>query len=354
MAPAALTPLIPSRQYPFRQMDHDVTVSPRTRKRRWPWIVALTVAGVLVAAAGAGGAYLFSLTNTYNAEVDKLEVSEAFPDVSVRPAPVDQEHDGARNILLLGSDTRGQLADDIDGVRGQRSDTMMVVHVPASGESVQVMSIMRDNWVEIPGHGEHKINAAMALGGVPLTVQTIESIIDVRIDHVAIVDFEGLAGLTDALGGVTVDNPKAFKSFAQGPITLDGASALSYVRERYAFSDGDYQRVRNQQAFIKGLISTVLSRDTLTDPGRISGMVGAIAPYLTVDEGLDVATVTDLGLRLSNLRADDIVFFTSPNLGTGMVGDQSVVFPDWNALDDLAQAFRTDTVDTFVAQLNDG
>ena len=330
-------------------------VTPRTRKRRWPWIVVLSLVGVLFAGAAVAGVYLWNLSNAYNDSVTTLDDAEAFPDVSVRPAPVEEEHAGARNILLLGSDTRGQVGDDLDDIRGQRSDTMMIVHIPADNQSVQVMSIMRDNWVPIPGRGHHKINAALALGGVPLTVQTIESIIDVRIDHVAIVDFEGFAGLTDALGGVTVDNPKAFtgrgKTFAQGPITLGGADALTYVRERYAFSDGDYQRVRNQQAYIKGLIGEILSRDTLTDPGKISNMVGAISPYLTVDAGLDVGTIADLGLRLRDLRPADIDFFTSPTLGTGMVGDQSVVHPDWGALDDLARAFRADAVGAFAEKL---
>ncbi|MGO8610054.1 LCP family protein, partial [Rhizobium johnstonii] len=78
-------------------------------------------------------------------------------------------------------------------------------------------------------------------------VQTIESIIDVRIDHVAVIDFEGFAGLTDALGGVPVNNEIAFTrggvNYAAGPITLDGDHALGFVRERYSFTDGDYQRV---------------------------------------------------------------------------------------------------------------
>src|SRR5690606_401872 len=106
------------------------------------------------------------------------------------------------------------------------------------------MSIMRDNWVNIQGHGEAKINAAVAYGGIPLAVNTVENFIDARIDHVALIDFESFKGLTDAVGGVTVNNTIAFDSingghgfsFAQGEITLNGDEALAFVRERYAFS----------------------------------------------------------------------------------------------------------------------
>src|SRR5690606_3044864 len=126
--------------------------------------------------------------------------------------------------------TRG--TGDGDELRG-RADTIMVVHVPADHETVQVMSIMRDNWVPIPGRGEAKVNAAMAWGGMPLMVETVESLIDTRIDHVAVIDFESFKGLTEAVGGVTVDNPRSFRAvsgqrFEEGEITLIGDDALAF------------------------------------------------------------------------------------------------------------------------------
>src|SRR5690625_7217398 len=107
----------------------------------------------------------------------------------------------------------------------------------------------------------------MAYGGVPLMVQTVEGLIDQRIDHVAVVDFNGFQNMTNALGGVEVNNPRAFSydgtQFAQGPISLNGEEALTFVRSRN-FSDGDYTRVENQQLFMKSMAGEVLSRDTLT------------------------------------------------------------------------------------------
>ena len=151
----------------------------------------------------------------------------------------------------------------------------MLVHVPGNGSGVYVASIMRDTWVEIPGDGSHKINAAFAYGGVPLAVLSIETLLDTRIDHVAAVDMEGFKGLTDALGGVEVDVPVAFDAsqlkghhFAAGEQSMNGEQALAFVRERKAFVDGDYQRVRDQQVFLKALLGELTSLETPPTPAR--------------------------------------------------------------------------------------
>ncbi|WP_188549880.1 LCP family protein [Sediminivirga luteola] len=316
------------------------------KKGRWVWITALVVAGAMLLAACVAGVYLWRLSNSFDSQAERLDSSEIFPQEENRPADVNED---SKNILLLGSDTRGELEDDIADIRGQRADTIMVANIPADRSSVQVMSIMRDNWVEIPGHGQAKINAALAYGGVPLLVETIEGLIGTRIDHVAIVDFEGFKDITDALGGVTVQNEVAFTkgehTFNQGQIILGGEEALTYVRERYAFSDGDYQRARNQQAYIMGVVQKVLSRDTLTSPGRIADLVDAVAPYMVTDDGLSSSTAAGIGFSLRNLRSDDIRFFTSPTNGTGTAGGgQSVVLPDWDSWEQLREAFENDTV----------
>jgi LCP family protein required for cell wall assembly len=277
-----------------------------------------------------------------------------FPDEASRPAaPADAA--GGQNILLLGSDTRGANDGSIADLTGQRSDTIMVVHVPANRENIFVMSIMRDSWLEIPGRGEAKINAAMSYGGVPLAVQTVEGLLGARIDHVAIVDFTGFKGITDALGGVDIDNPIGFDSshlkghyFTEGIQRLNGAEALAFVRERYAFSDGDFQRARNQQAFIKAVLGKSLTAETLTNPARISGLVGAIAPYLAVDDGLNSAYVAGLAVELRDVRVGDVTFFTLPTTGTGTSPDgQSIVVIDQERLKAVQQGFQTDTLDAY-------
>jgi len=316
--------------------------APRSKKKRDRIKVAFfIVLSVLLIAMIAGGIYAWSLMNAFN---EREVLDDAFPDDSSRPAAVE----GAQTFLLLGSDSR----EGMDSGKLGRSDAIMVAHVPADHGTVQVMSIMRDNWVEIPGHGNNKINAATALGGIPLMVQTVEKLIDTRIDHVAIIDFESFKGLTTAVGGVTVDNPKAFKArsgeqFEAGQITLEGSDALAFVRERKAFANGDYQRAANQQLLVKGLISKVLSAETLTNPGKISALVNEVSPYLTTDSGLDAGYVVGLGLSMKDIRSNDVHFFTSPTLGTGTVSGQSIVKPDFDGLAQISQAIKDGTLDEY-------
>lgn len=325
------------------------TISPKRRR----WRIALISTGAALAVLVAGvGVYALSLALRFDSAI---KIDDVFPDDSLRPPVAEIEGAAAQNILLLGSDTHGSIGGTLVGAQGTRSDTMMILHIPADRESMQVMSLMRDFWVDIPGHGKAKLNAALAYGGIPLVVQTIEGIIDSRIDHVAIVDFKGFEGITNALGGVTIDNPIAFSAtnrdgqhFAKGPIKLDGAQALTFVRERHAFVDGDYQRVRNQQLFIRGVMRATLSRETLTNPVTISNLVSAIAPFIAVDRGLDSRYAIALGFELRDLRVDDVRFFTMPTLGVGREGSQSIVKVNWDEVPKIQAAFRNDTLDEYV------
>ena len=189
-------------------------------------VSVVSVVAVLLVLVGAAGIYAASLSQKFESSETLTEV---FPDEKLRPAPVEGEAAVAQNILLLGSDTRGAISGSLDSASGNRSDTMMVVHISADRKDIHVMSIMRDSWVTIPGRGEAKMNAALAYGGVPLVIQTVESLIDTRIDHVAIVNFAGFKAITDALGGVTVNNAIAFdrkgEHFAQGLLNLNGTDA---------------------------------------------------------------------------------------------------------------------------------
>ncbi|KAB1641677.1 LCP family protein [Gulosibacter chungangensis] len=316
-------------------------------KGRGKKIVLISIASVLVLLLVAVGLVWWNIQTKLN-EIEQIE--NAFPDDSKRPAPFDGE-DAPLNILLLGSDSRADSSESLLTDLGSRADTIIVAHISGDRESIQLMSIMRDSWVEIPGHGEMKINAALSLGGVPLMVETVESLIDQRIDHVAMIDFNGFKGVTDALGGVTVHNQYAFSSgghdFPVGPITLSGDQALVFVRERYSFEDGDYQRVANQQLFLKAAMSQLISRDTLTNPGKLNELLGAVTPYVATDSSLNGQAMFNLGTSMTSVRTRDVNNFTLPTDGTGMIGDESVVYVNWDELETLREKFATDDLTNY-------
>jgi LCP family protein required for cell wall assembly len=232
---------------------------------------------------------------------------------------------------------------------------MMWVHIPADRKGIYIMSIMRDTWVDIPGHGESKMNSAMAYGGIPLTVQTLEGMFDTRLDNVAIIDFEGFKAMTDALGGVEVNVPVAFNtqhfSFPAGKQELTGEQALAFVRERKAFSDGDYQRVKNQQVFMKAVLSRFLTAETLTNPGTLSKLVDTVSPYVSVDSSLDAGKAAALGVGLRDVRASNVTSFTLPTSGIGTSDDgQSIVLRDDTAIAEIRNALKNDTLGAYLQQ----
>ncbi|MDH6235366.1 LCP family protein [Cryobacterium sp. CG_9.6] len=323
----------------------------QTPRKRTGWRIALISVGtVVLLVAGGAGAYAWNLTRTFDTKTQKI--TEVFPENEAnRPAELEGEAAKSQNILLLGTDTRGSINGSIDDISGQRSDTVMVVNIPADRTKISVMSIMRDSWLEVPGYGQAKINAALSYGGVPLAVETVEGLLGVRMDHVAIIDFDGFTGVTDALGGVDIENSIGFNSyhlkghyFEPGTLHVNGTEALAFVRERYAFQDGDFQRTRNQQIFIQAVLKQALSAETLTSPGKVSALIGAVAPYLAVDDGFNSSYVAGLGVELRSVRVGDVNFFTLPTLGTGTAGGQSVVNIDWNELPLLQQAFQSDAL----------
>jgi LCP family protein required for cell wall assembly len=180
------------------------------------------------------------------------------------------------NILVLGSDVRtGESIDKSQSGPG-RSDTIMLVH--AAFGSVRKLSIPRDVEVDIPGHGINKINAAYALGGPALTIETVESFLGngLKVNHLVEVDFKNFPDFIDSLGGVTVNNKTRICSppfdnfwkglhFKKGEIELDGRRALGYARVRKnscAPAEDDRARAARQQQVLSAIGSQVKSPST--------------------------------------------------------------------------------------------
>ena len=257
------------------------------------------------------------------------------------------------DILLLGSDSRAGSADAAK-VSGQRADTIMLMHIPKDGSGVYLISIMRDSWVNIPGYGSAKVNAALNYGGIGLQVATIEQLLGIKIDHVAEIDFTGFKDLTNAVGGVDVQVPVAFKtgvwSYTPGTMHMDGSTALAFVRERYSFAAGDYQRVRNQRAYLRGLYNTLKAQGALSSIGKFKTVVDSLSGYLTVDKGLDSSQVANLAAPVITNGSTAMHMMCLPNAGPGWSMDgQSIVLVDQKANADLTRALQNDKITDFTS-----
>lgn len=256
------------------------------------------------------------------------------------------------NILLLGSDTRS--GSEAALVSGSRADTIMLMHIPADGKGVYLVSIMRDTWVDIPGYGPAKINAALNYGGISLQVATVENLVGVKIDHVAEMEFEGFKSLVNAVGGVDVQVPFAFTSnvwtFTPGLMHLNGSGALSFVRERYSFADGDYQRVRNQRAFLRGLYNTMKAKGALNNVASFQSAIESLTGYMRVDQGLNAVQIAQIAAPVLTNGDTTMRMTTLPNAGPGWSYDgQSIVLVNQAANAQLANALQHDTMDQFMA-----
>lgn len=200
-----------------------------------------------------------------------------------------------RNVLLVGSDSRAGLTQEErnrlgtgSDTGGARTDSILVLHT-GRGDST-LLSVPRDSYVEIPGHGQNKINAAFALGGPKLLVQTIEQNTGLELDGYMEIGFGGFAHVVDAVGGVDIcvkndmDDEKAHINLKKGCQNLDGKNALGYVRARYSDPEGDLGRAKRQREFLGALSRKVMTPANLLLPWRVHSLGTATASALTVGD----------------------------------------------------------------------
>jgi LCP family protein required for cell wall assembly len=316
-------------------------------RRRLAVFVSLGALALVAATAGLGG-WLY--VRSIDSGVHRDDVFAHTPE-SVRPTKV---ADDAVNVLLMGADSN-----DADA-GSSRADTIILIHLPADRRSAQLISIPRDTWLRVPRSTnsgastvQAKINAAFAWGGAPLMVRTVETFTGVRIDHTMVIDFAGFARIIDALGGVDVTVDRDFTSssapyhvYRTGPQHMDGTLALDYARQRKPFADGDFTRMRHQRAIIAAVFDKAAHLGLLTGPATLDGVIRSTAAAVTVDQGM---SILDMAGVLRDLKSSNLAMLTSPSAGTGMVGNQSVVFANPAADAELYSAVRNDTVDTWLA-----
>ncbi len=244
----------------------------RRRRRRWPYILlSLLLAAVVVTV----GSYFYLDSRLHRKDV--LTNSADTP---------------GTNWLIVGSDSRQGLSREQENKlatgrdAGSRTDTMMLLHTGAGGTTL--VSLPRDSYVAIPGHGHNKLNAAFAFGGASLLVRTIEQNTGVHIDHYAEIGFGGFVGIVDSVGGVkmciktAMKDKKAGLNLKPGCQTLNGAQALGYVRTR-ATARADLDRVDHQRQFFSALMKKSTGPGVLLNPFRSIPLALHATDNFTVD-----------------------------------------------------------------------
>ncbi|WP_260439503.1 LCP family protein [Humibacillus xanthopallidus] len=323
--------------------DDPIERSRRKRRNRKVLIVALVL--LLVPVLAVGG-YLVWLNQIVSNNVkQEMLLPDTGPPVDANGQAVPQVTGSGTNYLIIGNDAGPDR-------QGARSDVMVLVHVPADHRDVTLIHFPRDLWVPIPGKGEAKLNASYAWGGAPLLVKTMQNMLGVKIDHVAMLGFEGFKNMTDAVGGVDVNVEEAStgdgKVFKEGIQHMDGETALVFVRQRYMLSQGDISRGQRQLAFVKALMLKTLSKDVLTNPIKLKDFMDAATSNLTVDQNLDVADMRAEAFAMRNLRGGDVRFITAPFSGFGTSKDgQSIDIVDKGRMADLGKAIREDALESY-------
>ncbi|WP_020502227.1 LCP family protein [Sciscionella marina] len=282
-------------------------------------------------------------------------------------------NDGAEDILLVGSDSRTDIQGNplpldvlkrlrTEATDGVNTDTMMLLRIPRGGGKAKAISIPRDTYLNVPGQGSEKINAAygrtagqeMAAlrangesgpeverksrqAGARKLVQAVQGLTGAHIDHYAEVNLYGFYLLTNAVGGVPVCLKHATKDkdsgadFTAGWQTVSGGQALSFVRQRKNLPHGDLDRIKRQQVFLASAANQVLSAGTLTDPGKLSGLVDTVRKAMLFDNDFDI---TQFVQQAQGLAGGNVDFATIPveAVGAHTEGGQSIVKVDLGAV----------------------
>ncbi|HVX19260.1 MAG TPA: LCP family protein [Acidimicrobiales bacterium] len=331
--------------------------APASARRSWPQRLLITfnltvIVGALVCAAGLG--YL----NMKLGKLQRVAVGDVLTDPGGGPST-------PQNYLLVGTDSDAGLSSSDPAVQGrgdvtgQRSDTMMLLHIDPKSSQALLLSVPRDLWVKIPGtNGKQKINAAIEIGGPKLLIQTIEQTLNVPINHYVEINFQGFKDLVSAVGGVPiyfnvpvrdaewcyrgergcgsdgtirhsildVENP--------GCVTLNPDEALAYARSRYfqykvngrwkADENGDLGRISRQQDFVRTALKRALTQ-AVHDPLKLNSLINSGIKAVTVDDKLTTGDIFALGRKFRTFDANRLRTIELPVVGAG---DNSSVLVD--------------------------
>ncbi|WP_262064221.1 LCP family protein [Streptomyces sp. STR69] len=295
----------------------------RPKKPRWAMRAATTLSVVVLASAGIGHAVVTSL----DADIARVD---PFKDMKNRPRA-----GHGMNVLLVGTDGRDRITEQerhkyhLGGAPCHCTDTIMIVHISEDRERASVVSLPRDSYAETPPHTDQttgarhnphpiKLNAAYAEGGPNLTVQTVESMTHVKIDHYLEVDFTSFMKTVDVLGGVKICTAEPLKDsytgldLPAGAHTLMGGQALQYVRSRHVDGASDLGRMKRQQRFLAALIDQATSSGVLLNPLKFRDVTRAVLGSVRADKGFGTDELLDLGRAMRTFSPSSSEFTTVP------------------------------------------
>ncbi len=248
--------------------------------------------------------------------------------VDTQTGPTSPPEASGSTYLLVGSDSReGLSAEDrtrlgTGSSEGRRTDSIILVHTPSGGGKPALVSVPRDSYLEIPGEGRNKVNAAFAIGGPALLVETLEAATGIPIDGYVEIGFGGFADVVDSLGGVEVCLPKAIADekahidLPAGCQTLDGANSLGYVRARYSDPRGDLGRAERQRQFLGAVMRQAATPSTVLLPTRWWQFTHAAAEGVLVGEDTSVVDAARIMSTMRKVSSDQALSLVVPVAST--------------------------------------
>lgn len=260
---------------------------------------------------------------------------------------------GDENFLIVGTDTRAGTnsslgAGSVADAEGARSDTVMLVNIPANRSRVVAVSFPRDldvsrpiceGWdndkatyssQKFPAADGDKLNATYALGGPKCLTKVITKMSGLKINHFVGIDFAGFESMVDVVGGVEVCSTKPLVDEVLGTVLttpgkqmVNGSTALDYVRARHVYGEerSDYDRINRQQRFLSSLLRSALSSKVLFDPAKLNGFIDAFAKHSFMDS-VTTKDLLTLGRSMQKMQAGSITFLTVPTAGTTSYGNE--------------------------------
>ncbi|MCU1412706.1 MAG: rane protein [Microbacteriaceae bacterium] len=306
-------------------------------------IIGVAIAVIAVSAVSVGGIAVWDLARNIKPGVHLIGETQG-------PPPAIGDYEGGFNVLVAASDSGGG---DIQayGKRGEHlNDVTMLIHVSGNHQYATVISFPRDLQVQIAscpnGNGgnypsqTNKINVALTYGGLPCIVKTVENLTGLDIPYAALTEFNGVANMSTAVGGVTVCVATAIHDeqipfdLGAGEQTLVGESAVQFLRVRYGLGDGsDLGRVSNQQLFLSALVRKIKTPQVLGNPVTVYQLAQAVTSNMTLSDSLtNLNTLVSMAAAVKNIDFGNVVFVQYPN-GSSAKGPVPLVGPAQTLID---------------------